>query len=66
MTGLFIERRIRWSGRLIAAGLIVQMLTLLVTHPLAFICFALVGCPLAGAGILLFLYSLVAHERVQN
>jgi len=59
-----IERRIRWSGRLIAAGLVVQMLTLLATHPLAFICFALVGCPLVGAGIAIFLYSLVEHEAV--
>jgi hypothetical protein len=64
MTERLIERRIRWSGRLIAAGLIVQMLTLLATHPLAFILFALVGCPLVGAGILIFLYSLVEHEAV--
>jgi hypothetical protein len=62
MSAKFIERRIRWSGRLIAVGLIVQMLTLLATHPLAFICFALVGCPLVGAGIIIFLYSLVAHD----
>lgn len=59
-----IERRIRWSGRLIAGGLIVQMLTLLATHPVAFILFAIVGCPLVGAGILIFLYSLVEHEAV--
>ena len=64
MTQRLIEQRIRWSGRLIAAGLIVQMLTLLAKHPLAFICFAMVGCPLVGAGILVFLYSLVEHEAV--
>jgi hypothetical protein len=64
MTQRLIERRIRWSGRLIAVGLIVQMLTLLATHPLAFICFALVGCPLVVAGISIFLYSLVEHEAV--
>lgn len=63
MTPPTIERGIRWSGRLIAAGLIVQMLTLLATHPLAFMCFALVGCPLVIAGILFFLYSLVAHDH---
>ena len=56
-----IERRIRWSGILVGAGLIVQMLTLLWTHPLAFIVFLLVGCPLVGAGILLYLYSIVSH-----
>jgi len=57
-----IERRIRWSGILIVAGLIVQMVTLLWTHPLAFVCFILVGCPLVGAGILLYLYSLLSHH----
>ncbi len=62
MTTHVIQRNIRWSGRLIVVGLIVQMLTLLWTHPLAFMCFLLVGCPLVGAGILFFLYSLVSHE----
>ncbi|MBZ5643683.1 MAG: hypothetical protein LAO19_13050 [Acidobacteriia bacterium] len=62
MTGPVLQRKIRWSGRLIVIGLVVQMLSLLWTHPLAFLCFALVGCPLVGAGILFFLYSLVSHE----
>ncbi len=62
MTAPSIERRIRWSGILVVAGLIVQMLTLLWTHPLAFVCFIVVGCPLVGAGILLFLYSLVQQQ----
>lgn len=56
-----IERRIRWSGLLIGAGLVVQLLSLLKVHPLAFVVFLLVGCPLVGAGILLYLYSLAAH-----
>ena len=62
MSGNFIERRIRWSGILISAGLIIQMLTLLWTHPLAFMAFLLIGCPLVGAGVLLYLYSLVSHH----
>jgi hypothetical protein len=62
MTNPSIERRIRWSGFFVVAGLVVQTLTLFWTHPLAFMCFILVGCPLVGAGILLFLYSLVAHN----
>jgi len=62
MTGRIIEQRIRWSGSLIVAGLVVQLLTSLWTHPLAFVCFLLVGCPLVAAGILFFLYSLVSHE----
>lgn len=59
MTAITIERRIRWSGILIVAGLIVQTLTLPWTHPLAFICFLLIGCPLVAAGIAFYLYSLV-------
>lgn len=55
-----IERRIRWAGILIAAGLIVQVLTLLWTHPLAFIAFLLIGCPLVAAGVLVYLHSPVA------
>jgi len=31
-------------------------------HPLAFIAFILIGCPLVLAGILLFLYSIVSEE----
>jgi hypothetical protein len=62
MTLSSIELRIRWSGMLIVLGLFIQMLTLLWTHPLAFVAFLLVGCPLVGAGILLFLYSLVSHQ----
>ena len=63
MTTMLIESRIRWSGMLIVVGLIVQMLTLLWTHPLAFMCFLLVGCPLVGAGIVFYLYSLVLHHH---
>jgi hypothetical protein len=66
MTTRQIEHKIRWSGRLIVIGLVVQMLTLLWTHPLAFVCFLLVGCPLVGAGILFFLYSLVTHDTAQS
>jgi hypothetical protein len=62
VTTTLIERRIRWSGMLIVVGLIVQILTLPWTHPLAFMCFLLVGCPLVGAGILVYLYSLVSRD----
>jgi uncharacterized membrane protein len=56
-----IERRLRWAGFLIAAGLIVQLMTFIWIHPLAFIAFAIIGCPLVAAGVLLFLYSLVSQ-----
>ena len=62
MPAISIERRIRWAGILIVLGLLLQMLTLLWTHPLAFMCFLMIGCPLVAAGMLLFLYSLVSHQ----
>jgi hypothetical protein len=65
MPTITIERRIRWSGILIVLGLVLQMLTLLWTHPLAFMCFLMIGCPLVAAGMLLFLYSLVSHQTPQ-
>jgi hypothetical protein len=62
MTTTPLERRIRWSGLLIVVGLVLQMFTLPLTHPLAFVGFLVLGCPLVAAGILLFLYSLVSHD----
>lgn len=62
MNAAAIERHIRTSGFLITTGLFIQILTLCWTHPLAFMSFLLIGCPLVAAGMLLFLYSLVAHH----
>ena len=57
-----VERRIRWASFLIGAGLLVQLGSLLVVHPLAFVGFLMVGCPLLLAGIVLYLLSLI-HEK---
>lgn len=61
-----LERRIRWSGGLIASGLLVQVLSLMSIHPLAFMGFLLIGCPLVVFGILLFLSSIVSHDPRQT
>ena len=53
------ERRIRWASFLVGCGLLVQLGSLLVIHPLAFVAFLVVGCPLMAAGIALYLFSLV-------
>ena len=63
MTPPLIERRIRWAGLLIACGLVIQMITLIFVHPLAFMAFLLISCPLVAIGILLFLYSIVSHDH---
>jgi hypothetical protein len=52
------ERRIRWAGFLVGAGLLVRLGSLLALHPLAFVAFLVVGCPLMAVGILLYLFSL--------
>ena len=57
-----LERRLRWSGVLIAAGLLVQIATLHVLHPLAFVAYIVVACPLMGAGILVFLLAILQGE----
>ena len=57
-----LERRVRLAAILICLGLVVLLLTLIRVHPLAFMAFILMGCPLVLAGILLFLYSIVSEE----
>jgi len=56
-----VERRVRLAAILICLGLVVLLLTLIRIHPLAFMAFALIGCPLVLVGILLFLYSIVSE-----
>ena len=58
-----IETRIKWASLLIAAGLLIQIGTLFRIHPLAFVAFVVVGCPLIGAGVLLYLWSLVPAKK---
>jgi hypothetical protein len=53
------ERRIRWASFLVGAGLLVQLGSLLIVHPLAFVAFLMVGCPLMAAGIVMYLFSLL-------
>ena len=59
---LRVERRLRSAGFLIALGLVVQLLTFIWIHPLAFMAFALIGCPLVFAGVLFYLYSIVSDH----
>jgi hypothetical protein len=60
MSLLPIERRLEWAGGLITAGLVVEIAVSGWIHPLAFMTFALVACPLVAAGMLLFIWSLVS------
>jgi hypothetical protein len=53
-----IEKRIRWSGLLVVTGLLVHLMTMSWSHPLAFMAFLVIGCPITLAGVLLYLFSL--------
>ena len=53
------ERRIRRASFLIGAGILVQLGSLLVLHPLAFVAFLAIGCPLLLAGIVVYLLALI-------
>jgi hypothetical protein len=55
-----LERRFRWAGVLVTAGLLLQLSVSEWIHPLAFVTFLMVACPLVGAGMLTFLWALVA------
>jgi heme A synthase len=57
-----IERRLRISALLIVSGLFLGLVTLLWTHPLAFVAFAVFACPLVLIGVVLYLYSLVPRD----
>ena len=57
------ERRIRVAAGLVLAGLIVELIALRWSHPAAFLAYAMWGIPLVGAGVLLFLYSLVSKAE---
>jgi hypothetical protein len=60
MSELTMERRLWWAGWLVAAGLAVEVAVSGWVHPLAFMTFALLACPLVLVGMLVFLWSLVA------
>ncbi|HXJ92261.1 MAG TPA: hypothetical protein VMT20_05210 [Terriglobia bacterium] len=57
-----VEKRLRLAGLLICLGLLALLLSLIKVHPLSFVAFAMITCPLVLAGIVLFLYSIVSHE----
>ncbi len=57
-----IELRIKWASLLVAVGLLVELLSLMVLHPLSFMAFLGIGVPLIGAGIVLYLLGLVSHD----
>ena len=60
MTTAALHRRLRLSGILISAGILVEIATLYWSHPATFLAFILVGGSLVGLGVVLYLYSIVS------
>ncbi len=58
-----LEDRFQLAGMLIIAGLAVEFLTLFWIHSLSFMFFALVGAVPVGAGIVIYLYSIVEWHK---
>jgi hypothetical protein len=57
---------LRLSGVLLLLGLCVEAVSLRWVHPLAFILFFVAGGTLLAAGVLLYLYSLVAKAHLHE
>lgn len=55
-------RKLRLSGILLIAGLVVEALSLCWNNAFSFMSFVVVGGVLFASGILLFLYSLVSSR----
>ena len=55
--------RLRASGLLIAAGLAVELATFFWNHPVSFFLFAVPGAGLIGAGMFLYLWSVVTSDE---
>jgi hypothetical protein len=55
-----MTRYLRISGILIILGLLVEALSMIRIHPLSFLGFMFIGGGLLAAGVLTYLYSLVA------
>ncbi len=58
-----IEKRIRLSGLLLIAGLLVELITLRWSHPTSFLFFLLLGGLLMAMGIVVYLLTLVSAEN---
>jgi hypothetical protein len=57
---------LRISGILLVTGLCTEAVSLFWVHPIAFIVFFVVGGTLLGAGVLLFLYSLLLFRSSRD
>jgi Ca2+/Na+ antiporter len=53
-----LERHIRRAAVFVLVGIAIMLASLTSDHPLSFMAFLVLGCPVVLIGILLYLYSL--------
>ncbi|MBS1841546.1 MAG: hypothetical protein JSS69_01230 [Acidobacteria bacterium] len=58
-----LERRLQIAGILVILGLLVEASCMFWARPLAFVLFVFVGVTFLGAGLLLYLYSVVSVRQ---
>jgi hypothetical protein len=56
-----LSRRLRLSGLLVSLGLIIEVITMLWSHPTAFLAFLFLGGSLVAAGVLLYLFAIASN-----
>jgi hypothetical protein len=66
LNGIGFPRVFRISGVLLVLGLCTEAISLRWIHPLAFIAFFVIGGTFLAAGVLLFLYSVVAISHARD
>lgn len=58
-----VETRLKRAGLIVALGLLIQLLSLLPVHPLAFIAFVGAGVPIMAIGVIMFLLAIVSSSE---
>ncbi len=61
-----VETKIRWAAVLVFAGLACVLMSFTKIHPLAFVAFLSIACPLTIAGVVLFLVALLQRDASGN
>jgi hypothetical protein len=58
-----VEIKIKWAAWLVFAGLVCILLSFSKIHPLAFVVFLTLACPLTIAGMIFFFVALLQRDQ---
>ena len=59
-------RRLKLSGLLVSLGLIIEAITMLWSHPTAFLVFLLLGGTFVAAGVLVYLFAIASNPSAPS